>query len=270
MANQLMNLALQSGYAADGVSTVKGLKRIPFLDVDSSWVDQNVNGRKRTYDGYEFETDWNGSTNYMRVRSKDIFNTYEAQGLHLDTTATVGKDRRLIIQYLDTDTGLFPANTIGYTGLWRTKTYEGFHPRLDMVVFHYMSVNGGLTFDYKVDRPLYDHNSTSHTWRYGATGNHAYGVDWRIGYTIDPSRYANVYSENMYLAGMTMDIKFRTGPGSHTIDGTFYHFKPIIANSASTQIPILSTNSSTLTSGKRLVIPADGNTWPVSGDMKLT
>ncbi len=270
MANQQINLALKTGYAADGVGTVQGLKRIPFMDVGSSWVNQNVNGRTLTYDGYEFKTDWNGSTNYLRVRAQDIFSTYETQGLFLDTTDTIGKDRSLIIQYMNSNANLFPPNVIGYTGLWKNVRRD-FHPRLDMVVFHYMDKYGTPNYSFKVDRPLYDHSETQHTWRYEATGQHDSGVAWRIGYTIDPSRYSDIFARNKYLYGMTMQIKYRTGAGQHTCDGRFWHFKPIVAKSSSaSMIPTLSEEAAVLNSGERLIIPADGNTWPVSGDMKLT
>lgn len=270
MANQQINLALNAGYAADGAGTVQGLRRIPFMDVGASWIDQNINGRTLTYDGYEFKTDWNGSTNYLRVRSNDVFATQELQGLHLDTTETIGKDRSLIVQYYNLTTNLFPPNVIGYTGLWKNYRRD-FHPRLDMVVFHYMDKYGNRNYSFKVDRPLYDHNENLHTWRYGATGQHDSGVTWRIGYTIDPSRYSDIFATNRYLYGMTMQIQYRTGAGSHTCDGRFWHFKPIIAKSSSaSDVPSLNDIAATLNSGNRLVIPADGNTWPVSGDMKLT
>lgn len=266
MANKQVNLALANGYGADGISTIDSLKSIPFLDTEGSWVDNNVNGRTLSYDNYQFQTDWNGSTNYLRVRAKDIFSIYDTQGLHLDTTDTIGKDRRLIIQYLDTSKNLFPPNVIGYTGYWKNSRRD-FHPRLDMVCFHYMDENGVRTFDYLVDRPLYDHSSTNHTWRYGSAGQHDSGSIWRIGYTINKDRYSAVVNQKRYLCGMTLDIKFRTAAGQHTCDGRFWHWKPIV--STNTSVPSLSTGINTLTTGDRLVIPASG-TWPVSGDMKLT
>ena len=66
---------------------------------------------------------------------------------------------------------------------------------------------------------------------------------------------------------MSLQIKFRTAAGSRTADGRFWNFKPIIAKDGGAAEL---ADASTCQQGKRLVIPVTGNTYPKSGDMKLS
>ena len=64
-----------------------------------------------------------------------------------------------------------------------------------------------------------------------------------------------------------MQILFRTSAIARHADGRFWNFKPIIAKDTG---GATKSNANTCKSGKRLVIPARGNTYPVTGNIKLT
>ena len=50
--------------AATSTSVMKDLGEIPMFD-HTKTVDKMAKDSRDTFDGYEFHTDWNGSTNYM-------------------------------------------------------------------------------------------------------------------------------------------------------------------------------------------------------------
>ena len=81
--------------------------------------DHMANGSINDADGYRFKTDWNGSTNYMRMTKGDISSKTRTNGLYLYTSDTIGKDRDLWIQYYNLYEGPLSRNVIGFTGMWR-------------------------------------------------------------------------------------------------------------------------------------------------------
>ena len=67
---------------------------MPMLDYDRI-VDKYPNGSKDTFDGYEFKTDWNGSSDILRTNNASPFTTNKNSGLRFYTDGSIGKDRRL-------------------------------------------------------------------------------------------------------------------------------------------------------------------------------
>ena len=262
-----VNLSCKLGTAPTNQSAQNDLASMPMLDYDRT-VDKMPNGSKDTFDGYEFKTDWNGSTNYLRTNNGNPFSTNADNGLRFYTSDTIGIDRRLYYQWWNRSNNLFLPNVVGFTGSWK-HTNRKFHPRLDMVCFHYCNKSGTRTYDYRPTETLRSFSSSSHYWTYGKTGEHDSGSQWYIGYILSSARRQTIFNGEHYLFGMSWDIKFRTGAGSHTADGRYWNFRPIIAASSSGSISLES--AATCNSGHRLVIPTRGNSYPVSSNvMRLT
>lgn len=260
---QRIKLSCKLGTAPTNQSAQNDLAEMPMLDYDRT-VDKMPNGSKDSFDGYEFKTDWNGSTNYLRTNNGNPFSTNSDNGLRFYSSETIGKDRRLYYQWWNRSDNLFLPNVVGFTGSWKNANRK-FHPRLDMVCFHYCDKSGTRTFDYRPTESLRSHSESNHYWTYGNSGEHDSGSQWWIGYILSSSRRQAIYNGEHYLFGMSWDIKFRTGAGSHTADGRFWNFRPIIAESSSGSITL--QNSSTCNSGHRLVIPTRGNSYPVSSNV---
>ena len=260
MSKQKIKLSPRVLAAATSTQTMKDLDQMPFFD-HTKTVDKNYNNARDTFDGYEFHTDWNGSGDYMRTNNGNPFSNNYNDGLQFYTSDKIGRDRRLYYQWWGkTGSNMWLPNVIGYTGLWN-HTDRQYHPRLQMVVFHYMDSNGNRTHDYKVDQNLRSYNSGSHYWAYNESGQHDSGVDWWIGYQLSESRRRTICEGDHRLFGMSMSILFRTAAASDWPNCRFYGFKPIIGSGSSGA----STKSkSDCESGKRLVLPAYDNTYPVS------
>ena len=261
MSKTKIDLAPQVGCFPNNHSDIIDLDVMPFLD-HTKTVDKSAKDTRQTFDGYEFHTDWNGSTNYMLTNNGNPFAGYGGDSLRFYTTEKIGKDRRLFYQWWDrSNSNLWLPNVIGYTGMWRHNDRQ-YHPRLQMVVFHYMDSNGNRTHDYKVDQNLKAYNSSSHYWRYDESGQHDSGVDWYIGYQLSESRRRTICEGDHRLMGMSWSILYRTAAASHSMSGYFHNFKPIIGTGSAGAI---SANASSCKSGKRMVLPAYGNTYPKSG-----
>ena len=262
MSKTKINLSPKVGHAPNNHGDINSLDVMPFLDHNRT-VSKWANGTKQTFDGYEFHTDWNGSTNYMRDNGGSPFAKYNDGDLRFYTSESIGKDRRLYYQWWDSSSSnLWLPNVIGFTGMWRHNNRQ-YHPRLQMIVFHYMNSSGTRTHDYKVDQNLKAYNSTSHYWRYDQTGQHDSGVDWYIGYQLSESRRRTICDGDHRLLGMSWQIKFRTAAGSASMDGHFHSFKPIIGTGSSAATL---ASAATCRTGKRLVLPAYGNQYPKSGN----
>ena len=260
MSKTEIKLSPKVGHAPNNHGDINGLGEMPFLDYTKR-VDKSANGSSDTFDGYTFQTDWNGSTNYMLNNNGNPFADYN-NSLQFYTNERIGKDRRLYYQWWNrSDSNLWLPNVIGYTGMWRHNDRQ-YHPRLQMVVFHYMDSNGNRTHDYKVDQNLKAYNGSSHYWRYDESGQHDSGVDWYIGYQLSESRRRTICEGDHRLFGMSWSILYRTAAASHSMTGRFHSFKPIIGTGSS---GATLSSASTCKSGKRMVLPAQGNTYPKSG-----
>ena len=266
MSKTEIKLAPAALTAATSTQVMKDLGEIPMFD-HTKTVDKMASDSRDTFDGYEFHTDWNGSTNYMRTNNGNPFATNYDDGLRFYTSDKIGKDRRLYYQWWGRGTdNLWLPNVIGYTGLWN-HTDRQYHPRLQMVVFHYMDANGNRTHDYKVDQNLRSYNSGSHYWAYDEGGQHDSGIDWWIGYQLSESRRRTICNEGHLLFGMSMSILFRTAASSDWPNCRYYGFKPIIGSGGS---GASLKNLNDCRTGKRLVIPPYGNTYPKgSSEYKL-
>ena len=111
-----------------------------------------------------------------------------------------------------------------------------------------------------MDQALLPYNSAYHYWSYGQTGQHDSDVDWHMAYQLSSSKRNTIVNGDHRLFGMSWQITYRTPGGvvSGNVDGTFYQFKPIIAddnNAATLQ------DAGWLKSGSRMVIPAADNTY---------
>ena len=262
-----VKLSCKLGTCPTNQSAQNDLSEMPMLDYDRT-VDKMPNNSSDTFDGYTFKTDWNGSTNYMRTNNGNPFSTSKDNGLRFYTSSTIGKDRRLYYQWWNRSDNLFLPNVIGFTGSW-ANTNRQYHPRLDMVVFHYCDKSGNRSYDYKVDYALRGHNESSHYWNYGNTGQHDSGSQWWIGYALSTARRQTIFNGQNYLFGMSWDIKFRTAGLSDYADCRFWNFRPIIAENSTGTITL--TSAANCNSGHRLVIPTRGNSYPVSSNvMRLT
>ena len=262
-----LTLSSQVGKAPTNQAAINSLDEQPMLDYTKT-VSKQANGSKNTFDGYEFKTDWNGSTDVVVPPTGNIFATNYSDGLRFVTNTTIGKDRDYYYQIWNRNSSnLWLANVIGFTGLWRHNNPQ-YHPRLEMVCFHYMDSSGNRTIDYRPTEALRGHNQSNHYWNYGNSGQHDSGVDWWIGYQLNSaSRRQYIHDGDHRLLGMSLQIKFRTAAGSRTADGRFWNWKPIIAKDGG---GAALADANTCKQGKRLVIPARGNTYPLSGDMKLS
>ena len=230
-------------------------------------IDKNANGAKDTFDGYEFKTDWNGSSNPMHNPTGNLFSENFNDGLRFHTRDTIGKDRKKYFQIWDrSSSNLWLPNVVGFTGFWRHNDRQT-HPRLRMVCFHYMDATGTRGGDYRPTENLFSYDGSSHYWEYDNSGQHDSGSDWMIGYQLPANRRSTVYNSQLYLLGISMQILFRTSAIARHADGRFWNFKPIIAKDSG---GVTTSNATTCKSGKRLVIPALGNTYPLSGNIKLT
>lgn len=259
MAKTEIKLASQIGRYPNNHGDINGLESMPFLD-HTKTVDKSAKDTKETFDGYEFHTDWNGSTNYMLTNNGSPFANYDDNSLRFYTTEKIGKDRRLYYQWWNnTSSNLWMPNVVGYTGMWRHNDRQ-YHPRLQMIVFHYMDAAGNRTHDYKVDQNLKLYSAVSHYWRYDESGQHDSGVDWYIGYQLSENRRRTICQGGHLLMGMSWSILYRTAAASHSMSGNFHSFKPIIGDSNGSTAQ---ASASECKSGKRLVIPAYGNTFPV-------
>lgn len=208
-------------------------------------IDKSANNTSDTFDGYTFKTDWNGSSNPMRVTKGDISSTTKSGGLRFYTDGKIGKDRYLYYQYWDMNKGPWHPRVVGYTGLWEI-THRQYHPRLDMVVFHYMDKNKRRVADYKVNVNLhggYNGNSGVNYWEYQNTGQHNRLEEWHIAYALTESRIKEVINNKWLMFGMSMHIKFRTAASTDYADGTFWSFKPIIGKSNGTLTSINAVNA---------------------------
>ena len=262
----LITLSSQIGHTPTNHSALRDVGYQPMLDY-TKIQDKNANGSDDTFDGYRFYTDWNGSSNPMYAPSGNLFSENLNEGLRFHTRDTIGKDRNMYFQIWDRfNSNLWLPNVVGFTGFWRHNDRQT-HPRLRMVCLHYMDKDGNRAGDYRPTENLFAYNSSSHYWRYDESGQHDSDVDWMIGYQLPSNRRQTVYNSQMYLHGISMQILFRTSAIARHADGRFYNFKPIIAKDSS---GATKSNASTCKSGKRLVIPARGNTYPVTGNIKLT
>ena len=262
-----VKLSCKLGTYPTNQSAQNDLAEMPMLDYDRT-VSKHPNGSKDTFDSYEFKTDWNGSSDVLRTNNGNPFTTNKDNGLRFYTNGSIGKDRRLYYQWWNRSDNLFLPNVVGFTGAWQN-TNRQYHPRLDMVCFHYCNKSGTRTYDYRPTEALRSHNESSHYWNYGNTGQHDSGSQWWIGYVLTSSRRQTIFNGEHYLFGMSWDIKFRTAAGSAVADGTFWNWRPIIASSSTGSIT--GESAATCNSGHRLVIPTRGNSYPVSSNvMRLT
>lgn len=266
MANVKLRLSHRDGYAPTNQSAIEGTDVAPMLNYNRV-IDKNTNGHKDTFDGYTFETDWNGSKDLLRY-SGNLFANTQSDGLRFWTTETIGKDRNLHYQiWARSGENLFLPNVIGFTGLWKHNNPQ-YHPRLDMVCFHYCNKSGTRTVDYRPTEALKNFSESSHIWHYGKTGQHDSGSLWYIGYQLSAARRSYIVDGEHFLHGISLDIDFRTAAGSRTADGTFWKFQPIVSQTGNAAYL---ANASSCASGDRMVIPADSNTYPVgSSNIKLT
>lgn len=266
MATTQIQLSSKLGCAPTNQSALENVGPQPMLD-HTKVIDKMPNGSKDTFDGYEFKTDWNGNSNPLAVNNGNIFATDSNDGLRFYTTDTIGKDRDLYFQIWERwNSNLYLPNVIGFTGMWRCD-HPQTHPRVDMVCFHYCDRDGNRAGDYRPTEALRSHSDTNYYWNYGNSGQHTSGVNYWIGYQLTSGRRRTVYSSQMYLMGMSIQIRYRTSASARNASCRLWNWKPIIAESesgASLQ------NADTCKSGKRLVIPAYGNTYPISGDIKVT
>jgi len=262
----LVTLSSQIGHAPTNQSALNNVGYQPMLDY-TTYQDKMPNGTNETFDGYKFETDWNGSTNYMRSNEGNLFSNNYGDGLRLDSSSTMGKDRKLFVQYWDRfNSNLWLPNVIGFTGMWQHNNRQ-YQPRLEMVCFHYMDSTGARAGDYRPTEALRSYSSSNHYWEYGNSGQQDSGSQWWIGYQLPANRRQTVYNSQLYLHGISLQILYRTAASAQTPDGRFWNFKPIIAKDTS---GATLSNADTCKSGQRLVIPARGNTYPVTGNIKLT
>jgi len=200
-----------------------------------------ANGSINDADGYRFKTDWNGSTNYMRMTKGDISSKTRTNGLYLYTSDTIGKDRDLWIQYYNLYEGPLSRNVIGFTGMWRPQV-STHHPRLEMVVFSYTNTAGNV-LEYKVNNNLHSYSSSNYYWEYGNTGSHS-ANDWHIAYAIDSARRTTIIQGGYMLYGMHLQIRFRTPTtGQNYANGHFWNFAPIIGTGSGGLTSINATNA---------------------------
>lgn len=266
MSTQQLNLSSQLGYAPSNHGESRNVGYQPMCDHNTS-VNKMPNGSEDTFDGHRFYTDWNGGSNPMNTPSGNLFATSFNNGLRFNTNDTIGKDRNLYYQLWNrTSSNLWLPNVVGFTGFWNHNDRQT-HPRLRMVCFHYMDDNGNRAGDYRPTENLFSYNSSSHYWAYDESGQHDSGVDWMIGYQLPSGARQQVFNNKLRLLGISMHILFRTSAIARHADARFYNFKPIIAKDTG---GVSKTNATTCKSGKRLVIPAVGNTYPLSGNLKLT
>ena len=99
MSKTKVKLAPRVGYAPNSQGDISSLDEMPFLD-HTKTVDKSAKDTKETFDGYEFHTDWNGSTNYMLTNGGSPFADYD-NCLNFYTNERIGKDRRLYYQWWD-------------------------------------------------------------------------------------------------------------------------------------------------------------------------
>ena len=171
------------------------------------------------------------------------------------------------VQYWDRfNSNLWLPDVIGFTGMWQHNNRQ-YHPRLEMVCFHYMDRTGARAGDYRPTEALRSYSSSNHYWEYGNSGQQDSGSQWWIGYQLPSNRRQTVFNSQLYLHGISLQILYRTAASAQTPDGRFWNFKPIIAKDTS---GATLSNADTCKSGQRLVIPARGNTYPVTGNIKLT
>ena len=117
---------------------------------------------------------------------------------------------------------LFLPNVVGFTGSW-SHTHSQYHPRLDMVCFHYCNKSGTRTYDYRPTTTLRSYSNSSHYWEFGKTGQHDSGSQWWIGYTLSSARRQTIFNGEHYLFGMSWDINFRTAAASAVADCRFWN-----------------------------------------------
>lgn len=263
-----IKLSPKLGTAPTNQAASRALPEMPIVDYRRT-VDKMPNGSKDTFDGYEFKTDWNGSSNPMATDNGNIFSTDHDRGLRFYTTDTIGKDRKLYYQYWDRSvSNMWLPNVIGFTGLWR-HNHPQTHTRLAMVCFHYMDKDGNRAGDYRPTEALRGHSESNHYWNYDNSGQHDSGVDWWIGYQLSPTYRSRVFNSQMYLMGMSFQFVWRTSASARHADCRYWNFKPIIAESATGSASLQS--AATCQTGRRLVIPAQYNTYPRSGNsIKIT
>ena len=262
----LITLSSQIGHAPTNHAAQREVGYQPMVD-HTTYIDKMPNNSSDTFDGYKFQTDWNGSTNYMRTNNGNLFAEDYNDGLRVYTSEKIGKDRKLYYQYWDrNNSNLWLPNVVGFTGFWRQSNRQ-YHPRLQMVCLHYMDATGARGGDFRPTETLFSHNETSHYFEYDNGGQHDSGSDWMIGYQLPANRRQTVFNGQMYLHGISLQILFRTAAGSSVCDGRFWNWKPIIAKDTNS---VTKSNSSTCTSGKRLLIPPRGNTYPLTGNIRLT
>ena len=226
------------------------------------------NGSKDTFDGYDLRPIGTEVLIQWTLQQVICFLTNHDDGLRFWTKDTIGKDRKPVLPIVMDryNSNLWLPNVVGFTGFWR-HNHRQTHPRLAMVCFHYMDATGTRGGDYRPTESLFSYDSSSHYWTYDNSGQHDSGSDWMIGYQLPANRRPTVYNSQLYLLGISLQDTFRTSASARHADGRFWNFKPIIAKDANS---VVKSNAATCKSGKRLVIPARGNTYPLSGDIKLT
>ena len=195
MAN-LITLSSQVGHAPTNQTALNNVGYQPMLDY-TTYQDKMPNGTSETFDGYKFETDWNGSTNYMRSNQGNLFANSSDDGLRLYASSSMGKDRKLYVQYWDRfNSNLWLPNVIGFTGMWQHNNRQ-YHPRLEMVCFHYMDKDGNRGGDYRPTEALRSYSGGSHYWEYGNGGQHDSGSQWWIGYQLPANRRQTIYNSQL-------------------------------------------------------------------------
>ena len=148
MTRQQTRLSSQLGYAPSNHAESRNVGYQPMCDHTTA-INKMPNGSKDTFDGYEFKTDWNGSSNPMHTPSGNLFSTNHDDGLRFHTSDTIAKDRNLYYQLWDrSNSNLWLPNVVGFTGFWK-HNHRQTHPRLRMVCFHYMDDNGNRVADFR-------------------------------------------------------------------------------------------------------------------------
>ena len=71
MAN-LITLSSRIGHAPTNHEASRNVGYQPMVN-PATYMDKMPDGSNDTFDGYKFETDWNGGTNYMRTDNGNLF-----------------------------------------------------------------------------------------------------------------------------------------------------------------------------------------------------
>ena len=114
----LITLSSQIGHAPSNHGESRNVGYQPMCD-HTKYINKMANGSKDTFDGYEFKTDWNGSSNPMNTPAGNLFATDHDDGLRFWTKDTIAKDRKMYYQLWDRhNSNLWLPNVVGFTGFW--------------------------------------------------------------------------------------------------------------------------------------------------------